>query len=217
MDNIIKLGEKNLIISFASIGLDLAHVIPIFEFGRSLSNMNLPSDVLFMKDESKKWYLGGLKGIGKNIDHTIAFLKNEIQNYDRVICIGTSAGGYASILFGSLINAQVSISFIPQTDLNYTRKRCMELHNSAICNSKLYKLKTFKKYNNLNTVINSTTKYFINTLLHNNDFYHALHHYENISEFSNISKLDHYAKTMIKNGELEKLLKSLMDNGGGLQ
>ena len=163
--------------------------------------MNLPCDILYMKDESKQWYLGGLNGIGKNINHTIAFLRREIKNYDKVICIGGSAGGYASILFGSLLEVDAVIAFRPQTDLDY-----------ADLPRELHKLKTFKKYNNLNTVINSTTQYFINNDNDNEDKLHGTHHYENISEFSNVNRLDDTVKTMIKNGELEKLLKSLLSS-----
>jgi hypothetical protein len=208
-------GGKNLIIPFAGNAFRLG-VPPIFEFARSLSNMDLSSDVLFMKDRSQKWYLGGLRGIGNNIDHTVAFLRREIKNYDKVICLGTSAGGYASILFGSLLEVDAVIAFRPQTDLNYVRQLCKDGKSPPVCNPELdklrttTKLKTFEKYNNLNTVINSTTQYFVKTLKDNKDILHAFYHYENISEFPNVSRIDFGAKEMIENGELEKMLKTLL-------
>ena len=66
-------------------------------------------DVLYLRNQNK-WYLGGLNGIGKNINHTIAFLKKEFAKYDKVICIGNSAGGYASLLFGSLLKVNKVIA-----------------------------------------------------------------------------------------------------------
>ena len=63
--------------------------------------------------------MGGFNGIGKNINCTIAFLKTEFATYNKVLCIGGSAGGYASILFGSLLKVNKVIGVIPQTDLQY--------------------------------------------------------------------------------------------------
>jgi len=204
-------GQKNLIVTFAGNGLVIGGW-PIFEFNRSLSKMNLPCDVMFMKDMTEKWYLGGLKGLGKNIHHTITFLRRGIQNYDKVIFIGASAGGYASILFGSLLEVDAVVGFNPQTDLNYAKKQCKEWRGKPICNPKLHKLKTFKKYNNLKFSINSTTQYFINSNDDNKDKLHAVHHYENISKFPNVSRLDKTAGELIKSGELKKLLKSLLSS-----
>ena len=75
-------------------------------------------DVLYLRNRGK-WNIGGLKGIGKNINHTIAFLKKEFAKYDKVICVGGSAGGYASLLFGSLLQVDSVVAMDAQTDLNY--------------------------------------------------------------------------------------------------
>ena len=208
-------NEKNLIVPFtgnrgARNNMEASKII--FEFSRSLSNMNLSCDVMFMIDITRKWYLGGLKGIGKNFDHTLAFLKREIQNYDKVIFMGASAGGYASILFGSLLKVDAVIAWWPQTDLDHVLKKIKNARlDEPICSPKLHKLKTFKKYNNLNTVINSTTQYFINTK-RGRDAFHGRAHYNNISEFSNVNPKLGKAKKIIKTGELEKLLKSLLSS-----
>lgn len=39
-----------------------------------------------------------------------------------MICVGISAGGYASILYGSLLKAHYVIATRPQTDLDYNEK-----------------------------------------------------------------------------------------------
>jgi len=211
-------GEKNLIITFAGNGwhVNWDGKLPIFEFGRSLSNMELPCDISFLRDTTNSWYLGGLEGIGENIDHTISFLKNETQNYDKVICIGASSGGYGSLLFGSLINAYASLAFIPQTDLQWIFDiQCPSNRPKwkPLCNAS--KLEAFDKYSNLNAIINSTTQYFIHSYTAEHDVLHGPHHYENISEFPNVNRLDQRVTTMIKNGGLEAMLKSLLDNGDG--
>lgn len=162
-------NNKTLIISFAG----NAH--NGFERKSSLIQLQYERndfDLLFLRNY-RKWYLGGLNKIGKNINHTISFLKKEFAKYNKTICIGSSAGGYASILFGSLLNANYIISISPQTDLEYIIKSLLQkkkkpgLH-SAINNLIVRKTqcpKTWKKYNKLNDIINETSIYYINHLL----------------------------------------------------
>ena len=82
----VKVGDnsKNLIVSFAGNGHE--------GFMRKSSLMTLKYerndfDVLYLRNPFK-WYLGGLNGIGKNINCTIAFLKTEFATYNKVLCIG---------------------------------------------------------------------------------------------------------------------------------
>jgi hypothetical protein len=76
------------------------------------------------------------------VDETVSYLNNIIQtgNYDKVLFMGTSTGGYASILFGSLCHVKDVISFVPYTILK----------NSID-----------KKYSNLKNIINDTTQYVV--------------------------------------------------------
>ena len=97
----VKIGNNNkkLIVSFAG------NRHGGFERKKSLIKLKYQRndfDVLYLRNQNK-WYLGGLNGIGKNINCTIAFLKKEFSKYDKVLCTGISAGGYASLLFGSLL------------------------------------------------------------------------------------------------------------------
>lgn len=195
----VKVGNnnKNLIVSFAG----NAHE----GFARKSSLMKLKYerkdiDVLYLRNQNK-WYLGGLKEIGKNINHTIAFLKKEFAKYDNVITIGISAGGYASILFGSECNANTVIAQTPQTDLEYSIANCLPTKTefesdelncgiyeptlASLGESKIIPFENFNKYKNLRNVINSITKYYIRCEdnFHGN---HGKHHCENISEFENV-------------------------------
>lgn len=68
---------------------------------------------IFVRDVFKQWYL---RGINKEIDshkRLFEFLKKETEGYE-IVTIGSSAGGYASALFGSLLRASKSIAFSPQ-------------------------------------------------------------------------------------------------------
>lgn len=190
-------GAKKLIVSFAS------NEHSGFERKSSLMKLKYECnnfDVLYLRNHGK-WYLGGLSGIGKNINHTIAFLKKEFNKYDDVITVGSSAGGYASILFGSECNANTVIAYIPQTDLEYAIANCSPTKTkfksdklkcvieeptlASLGQSKIITFKSFNKYKNLRKVITPKTNYYV--MCQNDDHgNHGNHHCENLSDFENI-------------------------------
>ena len=102
-----------LVVVFSGMATQLS--MPPAEFMRTFLLQH--TNVIFIKDFWQCWYQRGLLGLTKNIDETVAFLKIELLkiNPKKVIFIGTSAGGYASILFGILLNVDEILSFSPQT------------------------------------------------------------------------------------------------------
>lgn len=71
---------------------------------------------IFVRDIFKQWYL---KGINADIDtpeKLYSFLKQETEGM-KVVCMGSSAGGYAAILYGSLLGAERVIAFNAQFEL----------------------------------------------------------------------------------------------------
>jgi predicted esterase YcpF (UPF0227 family) len=179
-------NNNKLIICFGGMGLQMGGILP-FEFLNYLSSKYTDCDLLFYIDKNQCWYHKGIQDITNNIDDTILHLNNIIKdgNYEKVIFMGISAGGYASILFGSLCdNVNNVISFIPQTILNNP----IDL-----------------KYSNLKNIINKNTKYIIygdTSTQNKNDTHHILQ-CENIDYFSNVK--------IIKNNCLD--MKQLRDNG----
>jgi hypothetical protein len=180
-------GNKNLIICFGGMSSMFAGILP-FEFLNYLSSVYKNNcDLIFYVDKHQCWYHKGIKDITNNIDETILYLNNIIKdgNYEKVIFMGTSAGGYGSILFGSMCdNVTGVISFIPQTIIT----------NPINLN-----------YSNLKNIINKNTKYILygdNTIQNKYDFHHILH-CENIECFSNVK--------IIKNSGCN--LKELRDSG----
>lgn len=151
-------------------------------------------DVLYFA-KKKTWYLCGLDGIGKNINHTIEFLRIEFNKYDKIICVGISMGGYASILFGSLLNVNYVIATRPQTDLEYITDKCSsrngkckshELWKASIGLSKIIDSQSFQKYKNLNKIINDSTVYYYIGFYEDRDGWHDSHHYNNVKNFKNM-------------------------------
>lgn len=180
-------GKKNLIVCFGGIALKFGGILP-FEFLNYLSSIysNI-CDLVFYIDIHQCWYHKGIKDITNNIDETILYLNNIIKdgNYEKVIFMGTSAGGYGAILFGSLCNnVNNVISFIPQTIIK----------NPINVN-----------YSNLKNIINETTKYLLygDKRIQNINDNHHISHCENIEHFKNVK--------VIKGENCN--LKDLRDNG----
>lgn len=71
---------------------------------------------IFLRDIHKQWYLRGINSDYDSIEKLAGFLKKETDGY-RVITIGSSAGGYAAALFGTLIHADYAICIDAQFSL----------------------------------------------------------------------------------------------------
>lgn len=95
------------------------------------SRITIASKHIFIRDIFKQWYLAG---INKNIntpEKLIEFLKKETEGY-KVVTIGSSAGGYAAILYGSFINTQYTLAFNPQLEIRSLLKRSTEAINPLL-------------------------------------------------------------------------------------
>ena len=185
-------NNNKLIVCFGGLALRFGGILP-FEFLNYLSSTYTNCDLLFYIDKNQCWYHKGIDGITNNIDCTVLYLNKIIKdgNYEKIIFMGTSAGGYASILFGSLCdNVDNVISFFPQTILN----------NSIDL-----------RYSNLKNVINKNTKYILygdTSIQNKNDFHHILH-CENIECFSNVKiiKINRFnMKQLRDNGSIKKTI-----------
>jgi hypothetical protein len=87
-----------------------------FEWGKNI--LKCAKKVIFIRDVTKQWYLTGINSKINTIGKLYDFLKQETQGLE-VICVGSSAGGYAATLFGSLLKAQCVFNFSGQFCLNH--------------------------------------------------------------------------------------------------
>jgi hypothetical protein len=118
-------GAKTLVIAFSGNGLYQEREKSLFEYVRSLTQYFSAEavDIRFYRDMTRTWYHRGLPGITRDIDSAVSYLNNVMRPYNQVVMIGTSAGGFAAILFGSLcMNVQNVIAWVPQTDLTVLGK-----------------------------------------------------------------------------------------------
>ena len=194
-------NSKTLVISFAGQGMGIG-AMPQFEFLNFLNKQFPNTEKHFYLDKESKWYHKGIDGISTSISETEVYLRNEINGFDHVIFIGSSAGGYAAILFGSLLNVETVLAFRPQT----------------IIPAWVSQNKDTEKYINLNAHINKTTKYVIYGEMKagkDQDPYHHISHCENIEEHDNVNIIRMHSvdlRSMRDKGELRGIFSKFIPN-----
>lgn len=103
-----------LVISFGGSGLDVTDE-PQFAYEKFLTRMRV--NRLHVRDAFQCWYFNGIRGYSRDIAATADYLRATVSMLkpSRVTCTGTSAGGFAAILFGVLIQADHVVAINPQT------------------------------------------------------------------------------------------------------
>lgn len=71
---------------------------------------------IFVRDVQKQWYIGGINSRIHSPELLFEFLQEETKGYS-VITIGSSSGGYAAVLYGSLLSAKRVFSFNGQFEV----------------------------------------------------------------------------------------------------
>lgn len=89
------------------------------------SRIKKASKHIFVRDIFKQWYLAGINQKINTPDKLLDFLRKETKGY-QLITIGSSAGGYAAILYGSLLCAKQILAFNPQFEIESLLKRSSE-------------------------------------------------------------------------------------------
>jgi len=117
-------NNQSLIISFGGMALQFG-LIPPFEFHNFLNSIDIETDCYFYVDRKKNWYFSGIHGISKSIKATVQYLNKTITPYPKnnILFLGTSSGGYAALLFASLLGVPNVIAFNPQTNLTQLHKK----------------------------------------------------------------------------------------------
>jgi len=105
--------SSTLLIAFGGMAGELG--VPPFEFFRSTGG--IPVKRLFVRDLLQVWYHRGIPGHGADIEQVAASLRAIVaaNGVERLVVAGNSAGGYAALLFGTLLGADVVLCFSPQT------------------------------------------------------------------------------------------------------
>lgn len=105
---------------------------------------------IFLRDIYKQWYLKGINQELSSIEKISNWLKIETEGY-KVITVGSSAGGYAAVLFGQLLGAETILTFNGQFNLNDLLKNSNEQLNPIVFREALNN--SINKYYQLSTHI----------------------------------------------------------------
>lgn len=110
-----------MVIAFGGLAGEMG--IPPWEFFRILDD--LPVQRVFVRDIEQVWYQAGVPGLGVSIGSVGASLRDIIVDSAaaRVVAIGNSAGGYASLLFGSMVQVDEILAVSPQTFIDEERRK----------------------------------------------------------------------------------------------
>ena len=94
---------------FAEIGM------PPFEFYNA--SKILAENKIFFRDFSQSWYQNGIPAVGEDVVEICKYLTEKIRTLTpaEIFFVGNSMGGYAAILFATLIGSGTAIAFAPQT------------------------------------------------------------------------------------------------------
>jgi hypothetical protein len=93
----------------------------IVENNRFEWRRNLPHHaqrIILLRDVTKQWYLEGINSTINSVDRLLDFLREKTEGME-VVCVGSSAGGYAATLFGCLLNASHAFNFSGQHCLDF--------------------------------------------------------------------------------------------------
>jgi pimeloyl-ACP methyl ester carboxylesterase len=105
--------SSTLLVAFGGMRGQLG--MPPFEFFKATGA--IPVKRLFVRDLRQAWYHRGIPGHGSSIEGVAESLGELVARHgvERLVVAGNSAGGYAALLFGSLLGADAVLCFAPQT------------------------------------------------------------------------------------------------------
>ncbi|AGP79281.1 hypothetical protein I633_18265 [Alteromonas mediterranea 615] len=128
---------------FTSFGNDNSPVEG-FEFEGHFKNIE--DGVLFLRDNTRQWYQGGITGFSSSFEETCLKLRNFIAGAENVTFVGVSMGGFAALQFGQylsvsrilVVSPQINISTSFRNEIRETRwKRHLDLVNQKFSERQL--------------------------------------------------------------------------------
>ena len=112
---------------------------------------------IFVRDIQKQWYIGGINAADNSPEKIAGLLQSLTQGY-RIFTIGSSAGGFAAMLFGSMLKAERVYAFNAQLDLSIVIK-----HSDKKTDPLLFKYQApdpMSQYFSIEDYVTPATQYF---------------------------------------------------------
>ncbi|WP_158974679.1 hypothetical protein [Cellulophaga sp. L1A9] len=125
-----------------------------FEWQRNF--LRIAHKHIFIRDIQKQWYIEGISATNNTPDKLFELFQELTKGF-RVYTIGSSAGGFAAMLYGGLLKAERVYAFNAQLNLNLIVQ-----NSNPITDPLLYKYKDTEraKYYLIDNFINKGTDYF---------------------------------------------------------
>lgn len=117
---------------------------------------------IFIRDIQKQWYLGGINSRINTPQRLLSFLKKETKGF-RIIMIGSSAGGFASVIYGQLLNAEKIYTFNGQFEISSLLNTSSEALDPLIFRNK-DNLNLRNWYDTRNFISNPSTIYYFQSI-----------------------------------------------------
>lgn len=110
---------------------------------------------IFLRDIRKQFYVEGINNTLNSIDKLVEWLKTETKNY-FIVTVGSSAGGYAAAIVGTLLGADKIYCFSAQfslyDDFAYKTKELLLKHENDIEFNKYYNILSYIEENKPNII-----------------------------------------------------------------
>ena len=133
---------------------------------------------IYIRDIYKSWYVTGINQDIDSVDKLVDFIKKESEGL-KLVCVGSSSGGYLAVLLGCILNADHVLCFSAQMELNnqwaIERNALLQNYKKVPERSRYYDLKPYIENG-------ETPIYYIMPIKCVSD----RHHYDHISTCQNI-------------------------------
>lgn len=118
--------SRTMLIAFGGIALRTG--VPPYEFSALTGRAGVKR--LYVRDLRQAWYHRGMPGHGDRLIDIADALREVVarRRVERLVVVGNSAGGYAALVFGTLLGADVVLAFSPQTTLDLESLAQMDDH-----------------------------------------------------------------------------------------
>lgn len=118
--------EKYTVVYFSSNGIYFPNTVECFtetilhknrfEWTNPKNQIPFATKSIFVRDIFKQWYLKGINSEINTLDQLIEWIRKESID-SKLICVGSSAGGYTASVVGSALNAEMVFCFSGQLSL----------------------------------------------------------------------------------------------------
>lgn len=174
-------------------------------------------DVLLVKDDSNTWFFC-INDDETSYSHKklLEYLKEISKKYERVICIGSSMGGFAAIFFGTRIHAHKIIAFSPQINLQSSFSNKINDYRNILEKEKINSLEWTKELLDLSKLVMKTPKSIIVFFGKNDPFDMQIANLVKNNIFYDVIELNHVNHGLVhvlkKCGVLDKILNSFIES-----